>query len=87
MKEITKRMLRDTGSWPQVTHLCMKHGEPIVTGRGKCGIVLRSECGAVSPRIIVRSYPDPLSEEMYGGPFVEKFDSIDALLDAGWIVD
>lgn len=81
MEEITRRMLRDVSTWPNGNHLCMKQGQPI-GGNGKCGVILRVECDS---KYVVRNHP--FAGDMYGGPFVETFDSIDALLAAGWIVD
>ena len=46
----------------------------------KCGIVRSSGHGDGAIRI--ENHPDKLN-----GEFVETFDSIDALLRAGWIVD
>lgn len=83
-EQITSDMLRNHSTWPMETHLCVKIGQPL-GGRGKCGIVIAAEYR--DDKIVVRNYPDELALKMYGGPFTETFDSIDALLAAGWVVD
>jgi hypothetical protein len=82
IQDITRDMFRDHRTWPWVTHLCVKRGNPL-NGEGKCGIVLRSECR--EGKYVVRNHPN--GEKMYGGPFIETFDSMEALLAAGWKVD
>lgn len=83
-RRITEDMLRNRGTWPQQSHLCMKQGQPL-GGVGKCGVMLRHECDADGGMYVVRNHPD--GEHMYGGAFAEEFWSIGELIRAGWVVD
>jgi len=82
LKQITVDMLRDQRTWPCVTHLCVKQGEPLGRG-GKCGIIV----GATyrDDKVVVRNHPG--AGEMYGGPFIEEYGSVTELINAGWVVD
>lgn len=84
LEEITTDMLRDHRTWPLGELLCVKKGQPLSTG-GKCGVMLRRECGE-GRGYIVRNHPG-IGEQMYGGPFAEKFSTIAEFLNAGWVVD
>ncbi len=68
-----RRMVLDDSVWPQSSRLCMKR---IGDGPMDFGVIVSGD--AKPNQIIVRDYEH---EE------VHIFDSIDALVEAGWTVD
>lgn len=81
LEQITADMLRDQGTWPLVTHLCVKKPSERPDGVfPKCGLIRANGYG--TDRIVIENHPDRLH-----GEFTERFDSLDAALAAGWIVD